>query len=248
MKPFLLLIILLLPAMAAAQQLTGIVLDAQTNTPVKDALVSQGITATHTDSRGVFRLALSVVVDSITVYAIGYQHRRLRAKALSVTDTLPVYLYPLHSSLQEFVVKGRNYRKDSLALREEFAKQFNYKGPGIKDVLTQYKSPYEAPSVSIGLMTLAAMVGKKWTKYYKLQQKMLAYEKERYIDDRFSEDMVAHATHLQGDSLARFMRDYRPTKTFLQTCTDYDLLLYIKHNCEQFRSTTGPSSDTTHAS
>lgn len=248
MKPFLLLLIFLLPAAAVAQQLTGIVLDAQTNAPVKDALVSQGISASRTDSRGVFHLALSVVVDSITVYAIGYQHRRLRAQSLHFADTLPVYLYPLQSSLREFVVKGRNYRKDSLALRDEFAKQFNYRGPRISDVLWQYKSPYDAPSVSIGLTTLASMIGKKWTKDYKLQQKMLAYEKERYIDNRFTEEMVEHVTRLQGDSLARFMREYRPSQHFLQTCTDYDLLLYIKHNCEKFRGLTAPASDTTQAS
>lgn len=237
MRPALLLFFLLLPCMAAAQQLTGIVLDGQTNLPVKDAMVSQGISAVRTDAHGIFHLVLSVVADSITIYAIGYQHRRLRVRAVNALDTTTVYLSPLQSSLQEVIVKGRNYRKDSLFLRQQFAKQFNFRGPTVTDVFTQYKSPYEAPSVSIGVSTLVAALTKKMSKDYKLQQKMLRYEKERFIDDRFNEDLVRRVTALQADSLAHFMRDYRPTQAFLQTCTEYELLLYIKNNCEKYRHT-----------
>ncbi len=236
MKTTLLPLFILLTVCSQAQTLHGVVLDRQTGNPIAGAHIVQGLSSSLSSSQGRFDFQLFVMSDSIGVYAYGYKFRRIPVGPQLLADTLTVYMQPLSSQLTGVEIRSRrNYKVDSLNNRNQFAKQFNYKGPSVMDAFTgDYKSPFQPASASINLLTLAGALTKKMSKEYKFKQKLLDYEQENYIDDRFNEDLVTSITKLKGDSLHEFMRTYRPSKKYLETVTRYDLLPYIKESYDKF--------------
>ena len=66
-------------------------------------------------------------------------------------------------------------------------------------------------------------------------QQLLYWEKEKYIDNRYNPEMVERMTKLQSPELDSFMLKYRPTYQFLNTATEYDLLLFIKQSFEEYK-------------
>jgi hypothetical protein len=63
-------------------------------------------------------------------------------------------------------------------------------------------------------------------------------EQNRYIDNRFSENLVTELTGLKDEPLLSFMDKYRPTIEVIKKTTDYDIRVYIKACIIKFRSDT----------
>lgn len=95
--------LLLLAAVAASADLTGIVVDASTGDPVAGANVRAGALATVTDAGGRFRLAADAAAldDSLSVSHVGY-----RAVRLATATDLRIQLQPLTLRLDEVVVRA----------------------------------------------------------------------------------------------------------------------------------------------
>src|SRR5262249_24737716 len=67
-------------------------------------------------------------------------------------------------------------------------------------------------------------------------QKEYAYlEQQRYIDYTFNAKTITSLTGLQGDSLQKYMRQYRPTYEQLRNMPEYTFFSYIKATAEQWR-------------
>lgn len=134
----------------------------------------------------------------------------------------------------------RNYKADSLKFREEFAKTFNYSKPKFKDIFItkNYSSnvprrPNQASNstaslISVDVLSVISLLGKKRNPQSKLQQKLIKKEEEQYLDNIFSKPMVQNLTGLKGDSLQTFMQLYRPNIDTAKYMSDYDIILYLK--------------------
>lgn len=60
------------------------------------------------------------------------------------------------------------------------------------------------------------------------QQRLEEEEKDKYIDHRFTKAIVKRVTGLKPPALDTFMRQYRPSYEFIQTCeTEYEFYKYI---------------------
>jgi hypothetical protein len=137
--------------------------------------------------------------------------------------------------LQEYHVRGRIYKADSLAVRNEYGKFFDYRRPGALDVLKTL------PSNPITALTY--MVPSKTRKRKeKFGEQLVFWEQENHIDYRFSPDVVYRHTKLESPDLERFMLEHRPSYQFLEHASDYDLLLYIKTEFEKFKKKQADSS------
>ena len=118
--------------------------------------------------------------------------------------------------------------RDSAATRQEYAKYFGYKKPGAIDVLKTL------PSHPITALTyLVPSKQRKRNEHFKEQ--LVYWEKEKYIDNRYSPELVEKMTHLNGNELDSFMMRYRPGYQFIQDATEYDLMLYIKNSYTQYQ-------------
>jgi hypothetical protein len=215
------------------QKITGSVVDKTTKQPVSGALVSLGKLKTLTNKLGEFEIAVSELNDSLKIVHFAYKtYTVLINKA---TTTLHIELEPAVISLNVVTVHGdRDFKKDSIANRIAYAKQFNYKGPTIMDAFTGNPDKQPGELISINPLLLIAALTKKSTPEYKFNKILIRDEQAEYVDRKFNRGIVSGITGLKGDTLSVFLTTYRPTYLFAKSATDYDMEIYIRDSFKAF--------------
>ncbi|WP_219223483.1 carboxypeptidase-like regulatory domain-containing protein [Pedobacter antarcticus] len=248
MRLFILFFFVFLSNQVFSQYLTGLVIDEATRKPIKNARVATSSNATYTTSTGSFVLNHFHSGDTITVSYLGYEAYHIRHSNRSKTDTLLILLKSNSIVLLEVRVKGiRNYTRDSLNKRKEYAAFYAYKAPKFKDIFitkslnvsTQY-SPFQNSTsslVGVNLLSVISLLSKNNVPVSKMQKQLLKDEEYNYVDHVFSKEKVQSLTSLKGDSLQNFMNEYRPSIKELKQMTDYQLILYIKKSYDTFNKT-----------
>ncbi|MFC6102026.1 hypothetical protein [Olivibacter domesticus] len=132
------------------------------------------------------------------------------------------------------------YKTDSLSLRKDFSPVFNYRRPTFTSIFSNTSSARSANSTSsiltLDVLRVVSLFGKKKDKTYKLQQLLIEEEKERYIDHIFSKSEIKKLTHLTDDSLTLFIEQYRAGIYPLED--QYNRLMYIKKSLAEFKKKT----------
>lgn len=227
------------------QQINGLVVDQVSGSPIINAVLQTSKSITFTDSIGGFNLDDLDIGDTIRISHMSY----LLYDHIFV-DTSKTNLLVIKLKSRSIVLKSvninvtRNYMLDSLIRRKEFASVFAYKDPRFKDIFIaksptishQYQpfQPSTSSLVSVDLLSVIGLLGKNRNPISKLQKKLLQEEKDNYIAHVFSEEKVQSLTLLQGDSLQKFINEYRPSADLIAQMSDYELLLYIKKSYEEF--------------
>lgn len=120
-------------------------------------------------------------------------------------------------ALAGVTVYTRNYTKDSLQDREEFAKIFDYNKPGVK----------LSPEGLIGSV-IAVLQVKKNNRRQHWKDMAIQTEQDKYIDRRFTTSLVAGYTAIKGgDKLDSFVLHHRPAYANLVAMNDLLLGQYI---------------------
>lgn len=133
--------------------------------------------------------------------------------------------------LKEVKIRPRNYRQDSLQNREDYAKIFNYRKPGLSVVTPQY-------GVGAGFdinEIINAFRFRRNRNMRSFQDRLLAQEQEKFVDHRFNKALVRRLTLLTGNELDSFMVVFRPPYLFAVMTNDYDFQKYIKDSFERFK-------------
>jgi hypothetical protein len=227
-----LLILLLSSGRTQAQvKLTGMVADADNKTGLPAVTIVNKRTQMGTVSSESGRFYLEAMPgDTLEFSMLSYYKKEIVTPTAEASFN--VYLVKRIFGLQEVNVRGRNYRTDSLATREEYGRYFNYKKPGAMDVLkTLPVNPVTA------LSYLVPSKARKRKEHFRDQ--LVYWEKEKFIDYRYSPEVVQRMTKLESPELDSFMYKYRPGYSFLENASDYDLLLYIKQTFEQYKKEKG---------
>ncbi|RFS22548.1 carboxypeptidase-like regulatory domain-containing protein [Chitinophaga silvatica] len=211
----------------AQVRISGMVADQDTKTglPFVSILNKRTMTGTLSNENGRFYIE-AVPGDTLEFSMLSYATRLFTVPGMSSTHD--IYMQKRLFDLQGVDVKGRNYRNDSLAMRDEYGRYFDYKKPGAMDVLKTL------PANPITALTYL-VPSKTRKRKEEFHQQLLFWEKEKFIDHRYSPDVVARMTKLQGAELDSFMLKYRPTYQFLNTANEYDLLLFIKQSFDEYQ-------------
>ena len=168
--------------------------------------------------------------DTILFRAIGYITLALRKPLVPRT----LYLRPQAVALRGVEIVQHNYLRDSLERREEYQKGFNFRRPKFGEVVKV--TPL---GIGININQLKKAVSFKANKRADVfKERLINYEQDRFIDRRFTPELVAGLTGLDSDSLQHFMNHNRPSFEFARDASQYDLLLFIKHAAETYRRTT----------
>ena len=133
--------------------------------------------------------------------------------------------------LKEVKIRPGNYRQDSLQNREDYAKIFNYKKPGLSVVTPQY-------GVGAGFdinEIINAFRFRKNRSMRSFQERLLAQEQEKFVGHRFNKALVRRLTLLTGSELDSFMLVFRPPYLFAVMTNDYDFQKYIKDSFDRFK-------------
>jgi hypothetical protein len=234
MKYLLLSIILFSGFAAFGQKISGMVIDKSSREPLAGALVSTGEKTVRTDKLGEFEINESYPADSLKISAPGY--KTLIIAISKTNEFITVNLEPKITNLNEVTIYGdKSFKKDSLANRQDFAKQFNYKGPRVIDAFTGGGNYVPGQLISINVLLLVQALTKKSTPEYKFNKILLRDEHEQYVDEHFNRGSVSRVTSLHGDTLSVFLVEYRPSYEFVLKSTDYDMEVYIKDCCKKFQ-------------
>lgn len=231
-----------------SQELNGKVVDATSQLPISGVQVISHNATTTTNEQGFFRLAKVQGGQKIGFRVMGYETYEITFSN-DLTDTLRIGLKPNKIIvLNEVTIKtARNYKLDSLKLRKEYAREFNFKGPSIMDMFIQRSPnarsnlPYAnstASLVGVNLLQVFGALGKKKQATTRLREALLRDEEANYINQFFSKEKIEELTPLRGDSLLRFMQKYRPSILQAKSMSGYEMVLYIKRSFTEFSKST----------
>ncbi len=246
MKQLLFLGSLILSTPLFAQNISGYVKDNSSHLPIANVQVIAVNETIVTGANGKFNLIKSKVGDRISFRIMGYETHEITLPNQSSKDTLQVYLKATAIELKQITIRtNRNYKLDSLTLRKEFSNVFNYKGPTVKDMFVAIDPNYKPPLalvkpastasiVTINVLQVFSLFGKKKAQTTKLKQTLLKDEEANYVDQIFSKTKIQSITSLKGDSLQTFIQRYRPSITEARKMNDYLMELYIKKNYIEF--------------
>lgn len=246
MLRLLLLIVFTVPKLISAQSIQGRLLDQVSELPIPSATVQAGRFTAFTDSAGRFSIFGVGAGDTIRANHMSYLPYARVILPAELTRELVIKLAPRSIVLSPVQIHApRDYVKDSLKRREEYAEVFAHKNPGLSDMLVpkstvpdpNYKPFQQATSsiVSLDVLSVIGFFKRNKNPVSKLKKKLLQDEMEGFAGRIFSEEKVRAVTALSGDSLRSFMEQYRPPADSLMRMSDYDLLFYIKERYKEFR-------------
>ncbi len=233
------LIIILLPAITHAQllQLNGTVYDYFNKKPLEAVTVytSSG-KHTITDSLGKYLIDV-VRKDSVWFSYFSKQTMKYPVDTITNFSDFEVALYVDVAWLPEIKVRNKDYHLDSIQNRQDYAKIFNYKKPGLK-IISASPSAYVPGSVTAGL-DINELINifrfKRNRQLLSFQERLLQQEQDKYIDHRFSKIFVRRLTTLEAPALDTFMVIYRPNYYDLLTWNDIELGVYIQQSFKTYQ-------------
>lgn len=235
LKSFIFLFFMLLSSCVSAQLIKGKVIDAQTERPLEGISIHLKYLSKISSSTGDFTLIASTT-DTVWFSGIGYEKKYVLVKDWKL-PVMTIALKPASLDLEEVVIFGqRNHKADSLRLRKDFAREFNYKPVKFRDIfINSYQPRGRFEFVKIDVLQLARLFGRKNDVQNKLKKRLHEDEKQAYIDSRFGRPLVSSLTKLENDSLDLFIEQYRPTKEELLELSDYNLMMKIKADLKAFK-------------
>ncbi|MRG49117.1 hypothetical protein GFS24_28665 [Chitinophaga sp. SYP-B3965] len=223
------LFIFMIPALqeAAAQvRLTGMVTDGDTRVGLPSVSIWNKRAKIGTVSNETGRYYIEAFPgDTIEFSMLSYVRTYVIATGISASQNIELKRQIF--GLQGINVRGRIYKRDSLAIRDEYEKYFGYKRPGAVDILkTLPSNPITALSYLIP--------NKARKRKEKFGEQLQYWEEEKHIDYRYNPELVARLTKLESPALDSFMLTHRPSYSFLLNATDYDLMLFIKQSYDRY--------------
>lgn len=224
----LLLSILLMAGSAGAQHMYGTVYD--------DGLGLEGAAVTNlnsgavsiSDAKGIYRIAFRAG-DSIAVRMMGYTDQVLHTPATQKGDYFRnISLEPFSYMLADVEVSGLTpYQKDSIARRNVYGQALS----------REWVSGGAA--VFHPMTFMAQKVSRKARQRRDFQLNYVHWENEKFIETRYTKELVASVVPLKGDTLAYFMNAYPIAPDFARAATDMELRMWIKYNYLEWQKQAG---------
>ena len=173
--------------------------------------------------------------DSIYFSYLGKPTVKFAVKTMPNPGGFDISLHIQTNILPIYLVMPPSYKFDSAQNREDYAKAFNFKKPGLGISTT----PMGAGGAGVGLdldQLINVFRFRKNKSMLGFQRRLIAEEEDNYIDHRFNKTVVKKITSLNGPDLDRFMKIFRPTYQFTQVTSEYDFYSYIKQAFLKYRA------------
>ncbi|MEX6689140.1 hypothetical protein QTN47_16645 [Danxiaibacter flavus] len=189
-----------------------------------------------TDSLGKFTVPVKSG-DSIWFSYFGKRTQKYPVDTIANPYSFEVGLHIDVAWLPAVKVRSSDYRSDSILNRQNYAKAFDYKKPGIA-ISSNPPSSYVPGSVT-SAFDLDALIDvfryKKKRQMASLQNRLLFEEQDKYVLHRFSKRLIKQLTNLDGKSLDSFIMIYKPPYDVMLAMNDIELGYYIQQCYYQFR-------------
>jgi len=209
-----------------AQSIRGGVQRLDTKVPLGNVEIFNSRTGAMvtTDDTGLFELAFEVG-DVFEFRKEGFKTEWLRMES---TVTANYYKILMKLILPNFYVNHNkltgDYSKDSAILVRLYAPQL---GKAKLSGFEKIQHPFSAMS-------------KHNRQIWAFQDNFVAFEKWKYIQYTFSDELIQKTTGLKGDSLYYFKKRFTPSYEQLRTMGIYELLKYIQESAAWYRTGINP--------
>jgi hypothetical protein len=158
--------------------------------------------------------------DTVLFEMLGYFPYRYFAGAITGPVNKNVLLAIKKNMLAGVIVDGRTqYQKDSLAREKLFGKEVN------QEQVVTLASP---------ITSLYQQFSKKYKDLRKFQAQYAENERQKYIDTKYTYELVNKLTKLEGDSAAYFMNAYPMEYNFARTSNPNEIKFWIIHNYKEY--------------
>ncbi|MDQ6814635.1 MAG: carboxypeptidase-like regulatory domain-containing protein [Bacteroidota bacterium] len=206
------LLIFFIQQHTCGQQITisGTVYDITKKTPIESVSVLSNLgKGTATDSLGRYSITVSER-DSIYFSFLNKPTPKYAVSTIANPGAFDISIMKKVQQLPSVFVKQRNYHMDSLQNRSEYEKIFNYKKPGFSTSMNSNAGGMAG--IGVDLDELINMFKfKKNKRMLSFQNRLVAEEREKYVNHRFNKGLVRKLTGLQEPQIDVFMSEYRPT-------------------------------------
>ncbi|HEY8398596.1 MAG TPA: hypothetical protein VIK80_11700 [Flavihumibacter sp.] len=188
---------------------------------------------TVTDSMGRYSI---VVPEDDSIY-FSYLGRPTPKYAVSTIPQYSQFDISLHvnvTTLREIRVMPKDYRIDSMQNRQDYAKVFDYKKPGLA---LSSASPASG-NFGVGLDINELINSFRFRRNRSMaafRDRLLEEEQDKYVAYRFSRAKIIKITGLTGPDVDTFYRYYAPPYEAVVAASEYELLEYMKKAAEQYK-------------
>jgi hypothetical protein len=206
-------------------RVSGRVYDMTQSIPLPSvSVLSTAGTGTVTDSTGRYMIMVGDQ-DSIWFSYLGKPTPKYAVQSIVNIRNFEISLHVNVTELPKIVIQPRDYRRDSIQNRIDYADAFNFKKPGIGSTYT--------PGGPAGL-DLAEFISmfqfRRNKRMVGFRERLLREEQDKFIEHRFSRALVIKLTGIRGPELDSFMVRYKPDLLFTMYATDYEISAYIKES------------------
>jgi len=209
---FIFALLFLLGNSAYALKMKGKVYDAITKKPMENVTIFNTFTQKHfiTDSTGLF------TIDVERGHLVEFQKMSYKIQRVRISSNeLPYYsiamvIGPLE--LEEVHIVGKSYHTDSIIDRETYKWAIDHYTLDGLDVI---QHPFDALS-------------KSNRQIWAFQKHFDYFEKEKYIDYVFNNNLISKIVPIDTTDIEEFKRQYRPTYQQIKAWNTYEFYEYIK--------------------
>ena len=229
-------LLLLCPALQAQVIIRGKVFDISKTQPLSavSVLCTSG-TGTTTDSTGSYAILVNET-DSIWFSYLNKPTPKFAVSAINSFNGFDISLHVPVTELKGVKIRPRDYKRDSIQNRIDYAKAFEFKKPGIS--LSNPNSG--AFGVGLDLDAFINMFNfRRNRRMAHFRDRLVQEEKDKFIDHRFTKALVKKITQLSGAEQDDFMKKYRPSLEFTSTATDYEFAEYVKLAWQEYERRKG---------
>jgi hypothetical protein len=207
----------------------GTVYDSLTHIPLRSVSIEdlQTHKGCFSDSNGNFQLEVRIG-DALILTRIGYARRIYILRNADDLNHLTIYLQNKNTNLKAVVItRGlTEYQKDSANRAEIYQDAIGYEQQ--KSMMSPVTSLYQKFS-------------KKYKELRKFQGQIVDMEKQKFIDTRYTPELVHAMTKLDEDAMAEFMNQYPMDYDYARAASDLEIKMWIKYNYQDYLKKGKPS-------
>jgi hypothetical protein len=217
--------------------LTGRVYDSTRMVAVPSVKVStkKGM-VTYTDSIGRYGMNVDKN-DSVAFTFLGKSTLYFPVKEINYPAgfdiALQVTVQDKYKTLKEIVVIKKTYKEDSLENRERYRKVFEFERGGLQ--LSETGTMGGTPGLDLTSL-INSFRFKRNKSLRSLQNRLIEEEQQKFVDSRFTKQLVRQITGLNGTNLEKFMIAYRPSYELVAYSEQYMFYQYILDASKYFKS------------
>lgn len=205
----------------------GTIIDSASGIPMSKVSIKNLISknGTLSDLRGEFSLQVNDG-DVIQISYLGYKQKIIRLQSVAELKSRYIEMVEQKNTLPTATIRKpmTQYQIDSSERAFLYADAFGYKQQ--KSAMSPISSLYQRFS-------------KKHKEIRKFQNQIIEMERQNFIDTKYTPDVCAKITGIEGDNLAKFMQSYPMEYAFARTASELEIRLWIRYNWEDFKKKNG---------